>query len=189
MGFDEFSYAHRLMVSSCAERSVCRTMGCKAKRIGVVRGQQARGLQLRETFDIGAVQRENADALDEIDQGSCVPRSVEGFLTRDETEPGDLVCAGDDGEAEGRFVVDERHLEGDAGFGVSSEIVEGVVIEDHGDHHADAVAQDRDALAHGVQWEEVAQDDPEPFHALTINRRMARLNQPCFVLQIAWLVR
>ena len=52
--------------------------------------------------------------------------------------------------------------------GSAGEIVEGVVIEDDVEHRGDAVAQHRDALADGVQWEEVAQDDPEPFHVLSM---------------------
>ena len=90
---------------------------------------------------------------------------------RQEAQLRDLVGAGGDDEAEGGLVVDQRHLDRDAGFGVGGEIVEGVVIEDHVDHHGDAVAQDRDALADGVQWEEVAQDDPEPFHVRSIGVR------------------
>ncbi len=56
------------MVSSRAERGVRRTMGCESERIGVTRGQQADGLQLREAFDIGAGQRETANPLDESDE-------------------------------------------------------------------------------------------------------------------------
>ena len=168
MGFDEFSHTHRLMVSSCAERSVCRTMGYERERIGVAFALEADGLQLCEAFDVGAVLRENADALDEVDERSGAGWAVEGFLAGDEAQPGDLVRAGADGEAERRFVVDERHFEGDAGFGVGCEFVERVVIEDDVEHHSDAVAQRCDALAHGVQWEEVAQDDPEPFHVLSM---------------------
>ena len=156
------------MVSSCAERSVCRTMGREAERIGVALALEALGLKLRQAFDVGAVLRENADAFDEVDEGASARRAVERLLARREAELCDLVRAGADGEAEAGLVVDEGGFEGDAGFRVGCEIVAGVVVEDDVEHHGHTVAQRRDALAHRVPWEKVAQDDPEPFHALSI---------------------
>ena len=138
------------------------------ERIGFAFALEARGLELRQAFDVGAAERENADAFDEVDEGAGARRAVKRLLARHEAELCDLMGASADGEAERCLVVDQGGFEGDAGFGVGCEIVEGVVIEDQLDHHVDAVAQGRDALAHGVQWEEVAQDDPEPFHALSI---------------------
>ena len=143
-------------------------MGREAERIGFAFALEARGLELRQAFDVGAAERENADAFDEVDEGAGARRAVKRLLARHEAELCDLVGAGADGEAEAGLVVDEGGFEGDAGFRVGCEIVAGVVIEDDVEHHGDAVAQGRDALAHGVQWKEVAQDDPEPFHALSI---------------------
>ena len=143
-------------------------MGCEAERIGVALALEAYGLELCEALDVGAVFRQDLDAFDEVDKRSSVGWAVEGFLAGDEAELCDLVGAGADGEAEGGLVIDERGFEGDAGFGVGCEFVERVVIEYDVEHHGHAVAQRCDALAHRVQWEEVAQDDPEPFHALSI---------------------
>ncbi|OYX50115.1 MAG: hypothetical protein B7Y90_05385, partial [Alphaproteobacteria bacterium 32-64-14] len=89
---------------------------------------------------------------------------MERLSTGDEAQLRDLVRAGGDDEAKGGLVIDESGFEGDAGVGVAGQFVERVVIEDQLDHRGDAVAQGRDALAHGVQGEEVAQDDPEPVH-------------------------
>ena len=62
------SNVHRLMVSSCAERGVRRTMGCEPERIGVAFALEAHGLKLCEAFDAGAVLCENLDAFDEVNE-------------------------------------------------------------------------------------------------------------------------
>jgi hypothetical protein len=171
LGFEDWSNANRLMVSSRAERGVRRTIGCEAERVGFACALEAHGLELCEAFDVGAVERENADAfdvVDVVDDGAGARRAVERLLARHEAELCDLVRAGADGEAERCLVVDEGGFEGDAGLGVGCEFIEGVVIEDDVEHHGHTVAQRCDALAHGVQREAVAQDDPEPVHALSI---------------------
>jgi len=56
------------MVSSRAERGVRRTMGCEPKRIGGVLALETHGLQLSQTFDVGAVSGEDPDPADEIDE-------------------------------------------------------------------------------------------------------------------------
>ena len=143
-------------------------MGREAERIGVACALEAHSLKLRQAFDVGAAERKSADAFDEVDEGASARRAVERLLAQREAELCDLVGAGADGEAEAGLVVDEGGFEGDAGYGVGCEFIAGVVIEDDVEHHAHTVAQRCDALAHGVQWEKVAQDDPEPFHALSI---------------------
>jgi len=149
-------------------------MGFEPERIGVSLALEAHGLQLREAFDVGAVSREGLDASNEIDEWPGVCGALERPLARAEAQAGDLMRAAGDGEAQRRLVVDEDGFDVDAGERVAGEIVERLVIEHEGDHRGGAIAQGLDALAHGVQWEEVAQDDPEPFHAVNINRLWGR---------------
>ncbi len=152
--------------------------------ISIALALEAHGLELREAFDVGAVSCEDLDAFEEIHERQRACRAGEGFLPGTETEPGDLVGAGADGEAQGRLVIDESDFEGDARLGIAGEICDGLVVENHVDHRGGAITQRLDALAHGVQWEEVAQDDQEPFHAVKISRPMGRLIQKLAILQI-----
>jgi len=98
----------------------------------------------------------------------------EGSHRGAEAQAGDLVGAAGYREAQRRLVVVEDGFDVDAGERVAGEIVEGFVVEHEGDHRSGAIAQGLDALADGVQWEEVAQNDPEPFHAVNINRLWGR---------------
>ena len=98
----------------------------------------------------------------------------EGSCAGAEAQAGDLVGAAGDGEAQRRLVVDEYGFEVDAGERVAGEMVERLVVEHEGDHRGGAITQGLDAQADGVQWEEVAQDNPEPFHAVNITRLRGR---------------
>ncbi len=156
-----------------------------SQRIGVALALEADGLELRKAFDVGAIPCEDLDSFDEIHERQRACRAGEGFLPGTEAEPGDLVGAGADGEAQGRLVIDESSFEGDAGLGIAGETVEDVVVGDQAEHRGGAITQRLDALAHRVQREEVAQDDQEPFHAVKIRRPMGRLIQKLAILQIA----
>jgi len=98
----------------------------------------------------------------------------EGSRRRAEAQLCNLMRAACYGEAQRRLVVDEHGFDVDAGERVAGEIGERLVVEYEGDHRGGAITQRFDALADGVQWEEVAQDDPEPFHAVNITRLRGR---------------
>ena len=159
-------------------------MSSEAERIGVVGALEPRRTQLREAFDVVAEGDKRADAGGELGDGPCTRRRVEGTRGGPETQAGDLAGARTDGEMHAGLVVVDDRFDVGAGAVVFSEDGERFGREEFGDEGGDALTRGFRGLLHRVRWEEVAQEDPEPIHALTVNRRRARLNQTRSILQI-----
>ena len=82
--------------------------------------------------------------------------------------PGDLAGArGDDG-ADAVFIRDDVRFEISAAVGITRELVQRGIREGIKRELANQAAHGLDALPHAVVGKEAAQDDPEPFHAGSI---------------------
>jgi len=149
-------------------------MGFKPRRIGVVFALQAHSFALGEAFDVVGEGDERVDAGEELFERPGARRFVEGLRARLEAAASNLAGARSDRHAQGRLVVDEDGFEVEAGLRLACKKVEALVRAGVVGQQDDAITQRLDALAHGVQWEEVAQDDPEPFHAVNIIRLWGR---------------
>ncbi len=154
------------------------------ERVGLAQAHQFRGAQLGQAFDIGAHLCEIAETGEEFDEILRPARHV-GFLKALlEAHAGDLAGARGDRRSQAMLVDDDGALDLLAAVRIVLELIEHHVVHQvlrelrHGMPHS------LDVQAHRVEREEVAQDDPEPFHAVKLNRRMGRLIQGSCVLQI-----
>jgi len=166
------------MVSSRAERGVRRTMGFKPERIGGVQALEFHSVQLREAFDVVA------HAGEEFDEVFRARRDVGPLKALVERQVGDLAGARGDRGADEMFVDLDRARDVPAGLFVVLEGEEHVFLHQVVRELRHGMARSGDALADGVQWEEVAQEDPEPFHAVNITRLRGRCVLRGFVLQV-----
>ena len=96
----------------------------------------------------------------------------------------DLAAAHGDPETQAVFRVEDHEFEMAAEGRVDQELGKlGFVLRDV-DQLRHAMAQGLGALANMIAGEEVAQEDPEPFHPLTVTRPGARPNLRGSILQI-----
>ena len=155
------------MLSSRAVRGVRRSMRCEPERISIAFALELHGAQLRKAFDVVAEGDEGVDSFQQERQAHRARREVERARGGVEADAGDLAGAHGDGEVNRRFVVADHAFDVDA---LVSPLEGGkaTLAEHQPDHHRHAAARDLGGQARRVVREEVAQDDPEPFHVGSI---------------------
>ena len=143
-------------------------MGFKPKRISVAFALELRGAELREAFDVVAQGDQRVDAFEECRQVHRAGGEVEWAGGGVEADAGDLAGADGDGEVDGRLVVADDAFDIYALVSVVLQGGEAFFAEHQLDHHQHGTARDLGGHARGVVREEVAQDDPEPVHVLSM---------------------
>jgi hypothetical protein len=144
-----------------------RTRGCEPKRIGVSLALEPGRAQVRQAFDVVAQGNQRVDAFEECGQAHGARGKVERADGRGEADARDLAGADGYGEMDGGFVIADHAFDVDALGGVL-ECGEAFLAEDRFHHHHDAASRGLGGHARRVVREEVAQDDPEPVHALSM---------------------
>ena len=149
-------------------------MGFKPKRIGGAHAHQLHCVQLREAFDVVAHAGEVAETGEEFDEVFRARRDVGPLKALAERQVGDLAGARGNRGADEMFVDLDRAGDIPAGLFVLLESDEHVFLHQVAGELRYGMARSGDALADRVRREEVAQEDPEPFHAVNINRLWGR---------------
>ena len=168
LGFEGSRNTHRLKVRFDCGSAAGRTMGCEPKRIVIVHPLELHGAQLRQAFDVVAHLEQVVEAGEDVDEGFCAGGKMDLLPGRAEGNPGYLTSTrGDDG-ADAVFIRDDVRFEISAAVGITREPVQRGFGESIERELANQAAHGLEALTHAVVGEEVAQDDPEPFHALSI---------------------
>ena len=140
-------------------------MGCEPKRIVIVHPLELHGAQLRQAFDVVAHLEQVVEAGEDVDEGFCAGGKMDLLPGRAEGNPGYLTSTrGDDG-ADAVFIRDDVRFEISAAVGITREPVQRGFGESIERELVNQAAHGLDALPHAVVGKEVAQDDPEPFHA------------------------
>ena len=139
-------------------------MGSQAERIGVAQACELCRMQSRQAFDVGALRGEIAQACEEFDQVFRTARHVGRLVARREDHAGDLAGTGGDGCAQSVLINDEGAFDCLSAVCIFRESDEHAFLHQVGGELRHHVAHRLDLTADRVRREEVAQDDPEPFH-------------------------
>ena len=140
----------------------------KPKRIGSAQTRQLHSVPFRETFDVVAHVCEVAEAGEEFNEVFRARRNAGAFEALAEWQAGDLAGACGDRGAHEMLVDLDRAGDISASLFVVLEGETRVLLHQVAGELRNCMARSGDALADGVRREEVAQDDPEPVHALSI---------------------
>ena len=160
--------------------------GAQRQRVCLAQLLQPCGVRLGALLHGVARSRERVDAGEEVGQVLGVGEVWRRAAVRGAgAHLRDLAAAHGDPETQAVFRVEDHEFEMAAEGRVDQELGKlGFVLRDV-EQLRHAMTQGLGALANMIAGEEVAQEDPEPFHPLTISAPAARPNLRSSILQIS----